>query len=185
MFHLAQEYDERGLEFFLQSQDAVLDAYDSDQDSSDSGSSEDSAECFRPLYRCCDVQNLSHDMLRSNNRNFLRILEVANQPLSFQQTEAIVSESQSEVVTLLHRVIDQQNRHTTDLRSAVDFFGACHEQTLSENRQLRSEVLAVSGEITQAREDLQLQTIALSLFSERLNILQRLLREIHEALMRR
>lgn len=182
---LEQNYIERELEIFLDSQSAVLcqvnDSVSESSDSDDVNSVQNGGQLFSDR----DLRSLSYDTLRSINRNVLGILGNVTQPLTFQQMEEITSESQRDVVILLHRILDQQNQHTNELRNSVEFFGICHEQILDENRQLRNELLTVHQEVEQVRSDQQMLTIALSFISESLNVVQRILRELHDPFMRR
>lgn len=137
----------------------MLDGFVSEQDSPAISASAGSGGYFIPLYRDGDLHRLNYDTLRTANINFLRILDVVSQPLSFQQTEELVYDSQREVVALLRTLIERQNQQTTELRSAVFFFGECHEQALDEKRQLRNDLLSVHHEVEQVRADHQLFTV--------------------------
>ncbi|XDV44793.1 hypothetical protein PO909_013032 [Leuciscus waleckii] len=132
---------ERGAEVFLASQQSVLNGINSERDLSESSDEDDRS--FSPLYNAADLRGLSYATLRSANRSFQRVIEIATLPLTYHQTADIVSRAQTGITDLLHRVIDTQNQHTADLRSAVEFFGVCQDRVLEENRQLRNTVLSL------------------------------------------
>lgn len=173
-FALEEISDEREAQVFLDSQNAVLNTVNSERETSDSSGDEgDDERGFTPVFNAGELQGLSYATLRIANRNFQRVLEIASSPLSYHQTEKIVSESQREVIALLHRISDQQTHHTNELRNAVEFFGRCHDQTSDEIRQLSNEVFSLQQELAEVRNDDSLRTTVLSLISERLNIIQR------------
>ncbi|XP_039527788.1 uncharacterized protein LOC120479430 [Pimephales promelas] len=172
------DYPERDLEIFLESQADVLDAVGSQDSSPSTHSDEDTHDPFRPLFTPQDFHRLSYDTFRSANRNFLRVLDVASRPLTYQETEDLLVVSQAPVVALQRRIIELQNQHAGQLSNTVEFFGNCHEQTQTENRRLW-------GVVDQVRGDQQILTLAVTLISERLNIIQRILRDLPETLRRR
>ena len=182
---LEQNYIERELEIFLDSQSAVLCQVNDSVSESSNSDEDNSVRNGPPLFIERDLHRLSYDTLRSINRNVLGILGHVTQPLTYRQMEEITSEAQRDVVTILHRILDHQNQHSNELRNSVEFFGICHGQLLDENRQLRNELLSVHQEIEQVRNDQRMLTIALSFISENLNVVQRILRELHGPFMRR
>lgn len=172
-FALEEISDEREAQVFLDSQIAVLNTVNYERDTDSSNDESDDERGFTPVFNAEELQELSYATLRVVNRKFQRVLEIASSPLSYHQTEKIVSESQREVIALLHRISDQQTQHTIELRNAVEFFGRCHDQTSDEIRHLSNEVFSLQQELTEVRNDDSLRTTVLSLISERLNIMQR------------
>ncbi|XDV16499.1 hypothetical protein PO909_016187 [Leuciscus waleckii] len=144
--------DERDADIFFESEDAVLNTINSERETTESSDDDDGGDerVFTPAFNVGELQGLSYTTLRLANRNFQRVLEIASSPLSYHQTEKIVSESQREVIALLHRISDQQTHHTNELRNAVEFFGRCHDQTSDEIRQLSNEVFSLQQELTEA-----------------------------------
>ncbi|KAK7172407.1 hypothetical protein R3I93_004666 [Phoxinus phoxinus] len=172
-----QDHSEGGLEIFLESQADVLDAAVSERDSSSiSSCSSDPGAYYRPIYKEADVNTLNIETLRSVNRNFLRILDIVSQPLTFQETEDLVYGSMREVVGLLRTVIERQNQLASDVTSVAAFLEQRHEQIEAEHAQQRHIQLLIQQELEQVRGDQQLSTVALSLFSEGFKVIQRQLR---------
>ncbi|XP_048036672.1 uncharacterized protein LOC125262163 [Megalobrama amblycephala] len=117
-----QDYDERGLTLYVESQEEACNNFDSD-----SSSDEDDTG-----------PQLSYSMMNKINRNFKRILNLACLPLSYQEVEEIVRSSQTDVISILQNIIACQQQHTIALSHAADFWMNAHNQLLDENRQLQN-----------------------------------------------
>ncbi|XP_048028937.1 uncharacterized protein LOC125256771 [Megalobrama amblycephala] len=165
-----QDYDERGLTLYVESQEEACNNFDSDSslDEDDTGS----------LFNEQHLPQLSYSMMNKINRNFKRILNLACLPLSYQEVEEIVRSSQTDVISILQNIIACQQQHTIALSHAADFWMNAHNQLLDENRQLQAMLSEVRGEQ-------QLSVVALSLMSERLNIIQRVLLDLQNIIMGR
>lgn len=156
------DYGDRDLEIFLASQESAINgAYSEYGSPVESTSSANGG--YRPLYSEREANTVRDDTLRATSRNFSRILEVVSLPLTHQQTEDIVYGAQREITGVIRTLVEGQHQHTLELRGVVAFFQVCFDQLQQ----------TVRHEFEQVRADQQLETVAMNLFSERLNIIQR------------
>ncbi len=75
--------------------------------------------------------------------------------------------------------------NTEALRHAAEFWRNCHEQLYNELRQFQQSMSGLPEMVLENRTEQRLIINALSLMSERLNLMQRILSELYERLVRR
>ncbi|KAF4113660.1 hypothetical protein G5714_006205 [Onychostoma macrolepis] len=119
------------------------------------------------------------------NRYFERIFDLAGQPLSYREAEEIAVNAQTEVILILRNIISCQQQHTEALRHAAEFWRSCHEQLYNKFRQFQQAMNGVPEGVREQHTVLRLTVNALSLMSERLNLIQRMLTDLHNDMMSR
>ncbi len=125
-------------------------------------------------------RRLDHDALNHVNRYFERVSDLAGQQLSYRQAEKIAVNVQCDVISILRNIIACQQQHTEALRHAAEFWRSCHEQLHNEFTQIRQIMVGVPVYIHQQRTEQRL-----SLMSECLNLLQRMMAELYYHIVRR
>ncbi len=143
-------------------------------------------EIPQQLFRECDLnRRLDHDALNRFNLCFERVFDLAGELLSYRQVEEIAVNVQADVIAILRNIIACLQQHTEALRHAAEFWRSCHEQLYNEFTQFRQSMDRVPEEIRHQCTEQNLTVKALSLMSERLNLLQRLMAELYEHVVRR
>ncbi len=172
-----QDYDEHALTAW---NDSVIHA-SAQADISDSESEEYVGlphEIPQPVFRDRDLnRSLDYDILNRVNRFFERLFDLADQRLIRRQLEEVTANAQADVFAILTNIIECQQHHTDALRYAADFWRECHNNLYGEFIQLqqRTDVLASDMRLLITEQNLTVN--ALSLISERLNVIQRMLAE--------
>ncbi len=105
------------------------------------------------------------------------MFDLADQRLINRQIEEATVNAQADVFDILTNIIECQQHNTDALRYAADFWRECHNNLYGEFIQLqqRTEVLAADMRLLITEQNLTVN--ALSLISERLNVIQRMLAE--------
>ncbi len=130
-------------------------------------------------------RRIDNDILNCVNRCFERVFDLAGQPLSYRQVEEIAVIAQGDVISILRNIIVCQHQHTDALRHAVEFWRSCHEQLHNEFTQFRQSMDGVPEDIRQHSTEQNLTVNVLPLMSERLNLLQRMMAELYDRIVRR
>ncbi len=78
-----------------------------------------------------------------------------------------------------------QQQHTEALRHAAEFWRFCHEQLYNELRQFQQSMNGLTEMVLEERTEQRLTVNALALMSERLNLMQRILSELYDRIVRR
>ncbi len=154
----------------------------SDQASfSDSESAGDSGllhEIPQPVFRDRDLnRSLDYDILNRVNRYFERLFDLADQRLIYRQVEEATVNAQADVFAILTNIIECQQHHTQALRYAADFWRQCHNDLYGEFIQLQQRMNGLPEDVRLLITEQNLTVNALSLISERLNVIQRMLAE--------
>ncbi|XP_026081145.1 uncharacterized protein LOC113057827 [Carassius auratus] len=175
-----QRYDEGGVTAWS---DSMVSAWDR-ASFSDSASEEETEELPnedpQELFRERDLnRRLDYDMLRRVNRRFGTLFDLSGQALSYRGAEEIVGNAQSDVVAILRNIIECQQQLNESLRHAAEFWRSCHDQLYGEFRQFQQRMNGVPGEIHQVQVEQNLIVNALTLISERLNLMQRMLSDLY------
>ncbi len=152
--------------------------------------SEDDGELYREMprgiIRTSDLnRRLDHEVLNRVNCYFERVFDLAGRPLTRQDAEEITANSQGDVIPILRNIISCQQQHTEALRHAAEFWRSCHDQLYDELRQFEQNMSGLQEMAVEGRTEQRLIINALSLMSERLNLMQRILSELYERLVRR
>ncbi len=181
----AQDHDEGALTAWT---DSMVHAWDqisfSDTESEDNG--ELYREMPRDIIRTSDLnRRLDHEALNRVNCYFERVFDLAGRPLTRQDAEEITANSQGDVIAILRNIISCQQQHTEALRHAAEFWRNCHGQLYDELRQFQQSMSGLPEMVLENRTEQRLIISALSLMSERLNLMQRILSELYERLVRR
>ncbi len=160
-----------------------------DQVSFSDTESEDEEELYREMprdvIRTSDLnRRLDHEALNRVNCYFERVFDLAGRPLTHQDAEQIAASSQGDVIAILRNIISCQ-QHTEALRHAAEFWRNCHDQLYNELRQFQQTMSGLPDLILENRTEQRLIVNALSLMSERLNLMQRILSELYDRLVRR
>ncbi len=172
-----QDYDEQALTAW---NDSMVHASDlaGFSDSESVGDSGLLHEIPQPVFRDRDLnRSLDYDILNRVNRYFERLFDLADQRLIYRQVEEATVNAQADVFAILTNIIECQQHYTDALRYAADFWRQCHYDLYGEFIQLqqRTEVLAADMRLLITEQNLTVN--ALSLISERLNVIQRMLAE--------
>ncbi len=148
---------------------------------SDSGDEEDDGlphEIPQPVFRDRDLnRSLDYDILNRVNRFFERLFDLADQRLTYRQVEEATANAQVDVFAILTSIIECQQHHTTALRFAADFWRQCHNDLYGEFIQLQQRTEGWAADLRLLITEQNLTVNALSLISERLNVIQRMLSE--------
>ncbi len=181
----AQDHDERALTAWT---DSMVHAWD--QVSFTDTESEDDEELYREMprdvIRTSDLnRRLDHEALNRVNCYFERVFDLAGRSLTRQDAEEIAASSQGDVIAILRNIISCQQQHTEALRHAAEFWRNCHEQLYNELRQFQQSMSGLPEMVLENRTEQRLIINALSLMSERLNLMQRILSELYKRLVRR
>ncbi len=181
-----QDHDERGLTAWT---DSMVHAWDQ-VSFSDTESEDEEEELYREMprdvIRSSDLnRRLDHEALNRVNCYFERVFDLAGRPLTHQDAEQIAASSQGDVIAILRNIILCQQQHTEALRHAAEFWRNCHEEMYYELRQFQQTMSGLPALILENRTEQRLIVNALSLMSERLNLMQRILSELYERLVRR
>ncbi len=181
-----QDQDERGLTAWT---DSMVHAWDqvsfSDMESEDE-EEELQHEIPRDVFRVRDLnRRLDHDALNPVNRYFERVFDLAGRPLSYREAEEIAVSTQCDVISILRNIISCQQQHTEALRQAAEFWRNCHEQLYNEFRPFQQSMIGVPEILLEQRTEQRLTVNALALMSERLNLMQRILSELYDCIVRR
>ncbi len=161
-----------------------------DQVSFSDTESEDEEELYREMprdvFRTSDLnRRLDHEALNRVNCYFERVFDLTGRPLTYRDAEEIAATSQGDVISILRNIISCQQQHTEALRHAAEFWRNCHEQLYNELRQFQQTMSGLPDMILENRTEQRLIVSALSLMSERLNLMQRILSELYERIVRR
>ncbi len=182
----AQDHDEGVLTAW---NDSMVHAWDQ-VSFSDTESEADAEELYREMprdvIRSSDLnRRLDHEALNRVNCYFERVFDLAGRPLTRQDAEEITTNSQGDVIAILRNIISCQQQHTEALRHAAEFWRSCHDQLYNELRQFQQSMSGLPEMFLENRTEQRLIISALSLMSERLNLMQRILSELYERLVRR
>ncbi|XP_058644238.1 uncharacterized protein LOC131547582 [Onychostoma macrolepis] len=188
-----QAHDQRGLTAWS---DSLVHAWDqvsftdTESEEEEEEEVEEVAELLheipRELFSDRDLnRRLDREALNRVNRYFERLFDLAGQPLTYRQIEEIAANAQGDVISILRNVISCQQQHTEALRHAAEFWRNCHEELYNEFTQFRQSMIGVPEEIRENRTKQRLAVNALSLMSEHLNLLQRMLVDLHERMISR
>ncbi len=143
-------------------------------------------EMPRDVFRTRDLnRRLDHEALNRVNCYFERVFDLAGRPLSYRDAEEIAANAQGDVISILRNIILCQQQHTEALRHAAEFWRNCHEQLYNELRQFQQTMTGLPEMVLENRIEQRLIVNALSLMSERLNLMQRILSELYERIVRR
>ncbi len=161
-----------------------------DQVSFSDTESEDEEELYREMprdvFRTSDLnRRLDHEALNRVNCYFERVFDLAGRPLTYRDAEELAATSQGDVISILKNIILCQQQHTEALRHAAEFWRNCHEQLYNELRQFQQTMSGLPELFLENRTEQRLIVNALSLMSERLNLMQRMLSELYERVVRR
>lgn len=88
------------------------------------------------------------------------------------------------MVSILRNIIACQQQHKESLRHTAEFWSSCHEQLYGEFRQFQQSMSGVLAEIHEVQIEQRLTVNALSLITERLNLIQRMLTDLFNRMMR-
>lgn len=130
-------------------------------------------------------RRLDYDALNRVNLYFERFFDLAGQSLSYRRVEEIAVNAQADVIAILRNIIACQQQHTEALRHAADFWRNCHDGLFNEFVQFRERMDGVPGDMRLLITEQNLTVNALSLISERLNLLQRMMSKLYEHIFRR
>ncbi len=148
---------------------------------SDSESAEDTGllhEIPQPVFRDRDLnRSLDYDILNRVNRYFERLFDLADQRLIYRQVEEATVNAQADVFAILTNIIECQQHHTQALRYAADFWRQCHNDLYGEFIQLQQRMNGLPEDVRLLITEQNLTVNAISLISERLNVIQRMLSE--------
>ncbi len=152
--------------------------------------SEDAEELYREMpkdvIRTSDLnRRLDHEALNRVNCYFERVFDLAGAPLTRHDAEEITANSQGDVIAILRNIISCQQQHTEALRHAAEFWRSCHNQLYDELREFQQSMSGLPEIVVENRTEMSLIITALSLMTERLNLMQRILSELYEHLVRR
>ncbi len=135
-------------------------------------------EIPQPVFRERDLnRSLDYDILNRVNRYFERLFEIADQRLIYRQVEEATVNTQADVFAILTNIIECQQQHTEALRYAADFWQQCHNELYGEFIQLQQRMNGLPEDMRLLITEQNLTVNALSLISERLNVIQRMLAE--------
>ncbi len=170
-------YDEQALTAW---NDSMIHAWDQ-ANFSDSEDEEDAGllhEIPQPVFRDRDLnRSLDYDILNRVNRFFERLFDLADQRLTYRQVEEATANAQADVFAILTNIIECQQHHTQALRYAADFWRQCHNDLYGEFIQLQQRTEGLAADMRLLITEQNLTVNALSLISERLNVIQRMLAE--------
>ncbi len=157
-----------------------------DQVSFSNSEIEEEEEIPQQLFRERDLnRRLDHDVLNRVNRYFERYFDLPGQPLTYRQSEKIAVNAQGDVISILRNIIACQQQHTEALRHAAEFWRSCHEGLYNEFTQFQQNMVGVPEDIRQQPTEQKFTVNALSLMSERLNLMQRMMAELYDRIVRR
>ncbi len=135
-------------------------------------------EIPQPVFRDRDLnRSLDYDILNRVNRFFERLFDLADQRLTYRQVEEATANAQVDVFAILTSIIECQQHHTTALRYAADFWRECYNNLYGEFIQLQQRTDGWAADLRLLITEQNLTVNALSLISERLNVIQRMLSE--------
>ncbi len=143
-------------------------------------------EMPRDIIRDSDLnRRLDYEALNRVNCYFERVFDLAGGALTRQDAEEITANLQGDVISILRNIIECQQQHTEALRHAAEFWRNCHDQLYGEFRQFQQSMAGLPEIVLENRTEMRLIISALSLMTERLNLMQRILSELYERLVRR
>ncbi len=135
-------------------------------------------EIPQPVFRDRDLnRSLDYDILNRVNRFFERLFDLADQRLIYRQIEEATANAQADVFAILTNIIECQQHHTAALRYAADFWRQCHNDLYGEFIQLQQRTEGLAADMRLLITEQNLTVNALSLISEHLNVIQRMLAE--------
>ncbi len=135
-------------------------------------------EIPQPVFRERDLnRSLDYDILNRVNRYFERLFDLADQRLIYRQVEEATVNAQADVFAILTNIIECQQQHTEALRYAADFWQQCHNDLYGEFIQFQQRMNGLPEDMRLLITEQNLTVNALSLISERLNVIQRMLAE--------
>lgn len=180
-----QGHDEGGLTAWTDSQIHAWDQVSFSASESEEEDEELPHEIPQELFRERDLnRRLDYDMLRRVNRSFETLFDLNGQTLSYREAEDIVASAQSDVVSILRNIIACQQQQNESLRHAAKFWRSCHEQLYGEFREFQQSMSGVPAEIHQVQVEQNLVVNALTLITERLNLIQRMLTDLFNRIIR-
>ncbi|KAL0152881.1 hypothetical protein M9458_051814 [Cirrhinus mrigala] len=182
-----QDYDEAGLTAWSDSQVQAWDEVRfSETDQSEEEAEEDLPhKISQEVFRDRDLnRRLDYDMLGRINRNFERVLDLVGPPLSYRDIETAVEAALVDVLSILRNIITCQQQHNEALGHATAFWRNCHEELYNEFRQFQHDMDGLPEEVNQQRAEMRLAVNALSLMNERLAVMQRMIAELYNDIMR-
>ncbi len=142
---------------------------------SDSEPEEDAGlphEIPQPVFRDRDLnRSLDYDILNRVNRFF----DLADQRLIYRQVEEVTVNAQADVFAILTNIIACQQQHTEALRYPADFWQQCHNDLYGEFIQLQQRMDGLPEDMRLLITEQNLMVNALSLITERLNVIQRMM----------
>ncbi len=148
---------------------------------SDSEPEEDAGlpnEIPQPVFRERDLnRSLDYDILNRVNRYFKRVFDLADQRLIYRQVKEATVNAQADVFAILTNIIACQQQHTEALRYAADFWQQCHNDLYGEFIQFQQRMDGLPEDMRLLTTEQNLTVNTLSLISERLNVIQRMMSE--------
>ncbi len=105
------------------------------------------------------------------------MFDLADQRLIYRHVEEATVNAQADVFAILTNIIECQQHNTQALRYAADFWRQCHNDLYGEFIQLQQRMNGLPEDVRLLITEQNLTVNALSLISERLNVIQRMLAE--------
>ncbi len=135
-------------------------------------------EIPQPVFRERDLnRSLDYNILNRVNRYFERLFDLADHRLIYRQVEEATVNAQANVFAILTNIIACQQQHKEALRYAADFWQQFHNDLYGEFIQLQQRMDGLPEYMRLLITEQNLTVNALSLISERLNVIQRMMAE--------